>query len=179
MYNNHSNFRFGYFSLFLVVAVDVDHRSPIVRKHQPARLLSLRHNNSQVFSCGGEVQAARGITQTNDFSLEDVVWPEAIDHDYLIDQLFPNVLLPNGAFNVLAKRDIVDLYDVHKSLILSNLADLSIYDVTNPDIEALDGKLIFNKVSIIAGAQHTDDRCEDKVLVEIETLLKLLLIVFA
>lgn len=178
MYNDHSNFRLCYFSLFLVVAVKVDHRGPIVRKHQSARLFSLCHHHSQIFCSCGEVQTTRGISQTDNLGLEYVIWSEAINHDDLINQLFSDMLLPNRPFNILAKRDVVDLYDVDKRLIFSYLADLAIDDISNLNIEALDWKLIFNKVSIIPAAQHTDDRGKDKVLVEIETLLELLLIVF-
>lgn len=178
MYNDHSNFRLCDFPLFLVVAVKVDHRGPIIRKHQSPRLLSLRHHNSQIFCSSGEVQAAGGISQTDDFSLKYIVWSEAIDHDDLINQLFPDMLLPNSPFNILAKRDVVDLYDADERLIFPYFADLAIDDISNPDIEALDWKFIFNKVSIIPAAQHTNDRGKDKVLVEIETLLELLLVVF-
>lgn len=157
MYNDHSNFRLCYFSLFLVVSVKVNHRGPIIRKHQSARLLSLCHHNSQIFCSSSEVQAARGISQTDDFRLKDIIWSEAIDHDDLIDQLFPDMFLPNSPFNILAKRDVVDLYDADKCLIFSYFADLAIDYISNPDIEALDRKLIFNKVSIITAAQHTDD----------------------
>lgn len=88
------------------------------------------------------------------------------------------MFFPDSAFDIFAEWNIIDLYDVYKGLIFSNFTNLAIDDVTHLNIEALDWKFVFNKVSVILAAQHTDDWCEDKVLVEIETVRKLLLVVF-
>jgi hypothetical protein len=88
------------------------------------------------------------------------------------------MLLPDCGFDLPAERDLVDLYEANKSFIFPDSGDLSINRIANSDIEALHWQLIFKIIGPMLGlSEYSDDGSIDKVVVMVETLLKLLLLI--
>jgi hypothetical protein len=88
------------------------------------------------------------------------------------------MLFADGAFDVPAEGNIIDLNEVYEGLLLPDLTYLPVDDVTHLDIKALDGEFVFNKVDILMAANHANDRGKYEFFVNVESLADLLFIVF-
>lgn len=148
-----------------MISIQVNHGSPIKGQHQSSRLFSLGHHYSQILCRSAEIETSGGITQTNHFGLDDVVGPEAVDHDHLVHQLLTDMFLADSAFDVPADGDIIDLDQIHKGFLLSDPTDLSIDNISNLNVEALHWEFIFNKVDVALAADYAYDGGEDVLLV--------------
>ena len=76
-----------------------------------------------------------------------------------------------GALDILAQRNIVDLDQIHKGLLLSNSTNLSVYNIANLDIEALDWELVFNKVCVLFASNDADYGGKHKLFIDIKAVL--------
>lgn len=88
------------------------------------------------------------------------------------------MFLADGAFDVPADGDIIDLNQIHEGFLLSDPADLSIDDISNLDVKALHWEFIFNKVNVALAADYSYDGGEDIFFVEVEPVAELLPVVF-
>lgn len=88
------------------------------------------------------------------------------------------MLLADGAFDVPADGDIIDLDEIDEGFLLSDPGDLSIDDVSHLDVEALHWEFIFNKVDVALAADYADHRGEDVFFVEVEPVAELFFVVF-
>jgi hypothetical protein len=80
-----SKFRLGHFSFLKVTGCWINHALPIVWQHQVVRFLIFSDQNSQILSSSGQIQISEGISQTDDFSFNEVSWLETVTHNDLID----------------------------------------------------------------------------------------------
>jgi hypothetical protein len=88
------------------------------------------------------------------------------------------MLLTNGALDILAQRNIIDLNEIYKGLLFPYPADLTVNNISNFNVKAFHWELVFNKVRVLCKANNANGGCEDELFVDIEPLFELLLIVF-
>jgi len=89
------------------------------------------------------------------------------------------MLFSDSTLNVFTKGNIFDLNETNKGLIFSNFCHFSIDYIANSNINTLDWKMIGNKKGIaFIFANDSNDRGENKLVIDIQSIKQLFSIMF-
>ena len=89
------------------------------------------------------------------------------------------MFLADSSLDIPVQRNLINLYQIHESFLLSYLADLGIDYVSYLDIEASDGEFVLYIISCsLVAPYYSDDRSKDVILIDIKSIQQTFVVVF-